>query len=63
MKVSELRELTVEELRQREKDLKGELFNLRFQLETHQLQNTDRLRQVKRDLARAKTILGEKGVR
>ena len=60
MKAKEFRELTVEELKQREKDLAGEFFNLKFQLATNQLSNTMKLRQVKQDIARVKTIIREK---
>ena len=60
MKGSEIRELTIEELRQREEDISEELFNLKFQLATAQLENKMRVRQVKRDLARIKTIIREK---
>ena len=60
MKAKEFRELTVEELKQRDKDLAGEFFNLKFQLATNQLSNTMKLRQVKQDIARVKTILREK---
>jgi large subunit ribosomal protein L29 len=60
MKASEIRELTLEELRQREEDISEELFNLKFQLATAQLENKMRVRQVKRDLARIKTIMREK---
>jgi large subunit ribosomal protein L29 len=60
MKASEIRELTLEELRQREEDSAEELFNLKFQLATAQLENKMRVRQVRRDLARIKTIMREK---
>ncbi len=60
MKARELRELTEEELRKKEKELRQELFNLRFQKETHQLENVMRLRQVRRDIARVLTVIGEK---
>ena len=60
MKASEVRELTLEELRQREEDVSEELFNLKFQLATAQLENKMRVRQVRRDLARIKTIMREK---
>ena len=60
MKASEIRELTLEELRQREEDSAEELFNLKFQLATAQLENKMRVRQVRRDLARIKTIIREK---
>jgi len=60
MKVSEIRELTIDELRQRELDIAEELFNLKFQRATAQLENKMRVRQVRRDLARVKTIIQEK---
>ena len=60
MKASEIRELTLEELKQREEDIAEELFNLKFQLATAQLENKMRVRQVRRDLARIKTIMREK---
>ena len=60
MKASELRELSSEELVQREADLSEELFNLKFQLATGQLENKMRVRLAKRDLARIKTLIKEK---
>ncbi|MGB9698289.1 MAG: 50S ribosomal protein L29 [Thermodesulfobacteriota bacterium] len=60
MKARELRELSIEELRQKEQDLTAELFNLKFQHATGQLENTERLPQVRKDLARVKTILRER---
>ncbi len=60
MKAKEIRELSQEELIQKEKDLREELFNLKFQHAIGQLENTMRIRQVKRDLARVKTILRER---
>ena len=51
----ELRELTNEELIERVRESKEELFNLRFQQATRQLTNSDRLRQVKKDIARVLT--------
>ena len=60
MKVSEIRELTLDELKQREQDIAEELFNLKFQRATAQLENKMRVRQVRRDLARIKTIIKEK---
>ena len=60
MKARELRDLSEAELRQKELDFTGELFNLKFQHATGQLENTERLVQVRRDLARVKTILREK---
>lgn len=60
MRASELRELGTDELMDKAKDLKEELFNLRFQHATGQLENVMRLSQVKRDIARVNTILREK---
>ena len=57
MKASEIRELTNEELKTKLKDLKAELFNLRFQLEINQLENPMRIKAVKKDIARVQTIL------
>jgi large subunit ribosomal protein L29 len=55
----ELRAMTREELQHKLDELYEELFNLRFQAATRQLSNTSRVRQVRRDIARAKTILRE----
>ncbi len=60
MKGEDLRELNLEELAQKERDLIEELFNLRFQFFTGQLVNTSRLTQVKRNIARVKTIRRER---
>lgn len=60
VKPSELRDLSYDELEKKAVDLKAELFNLRFQLAVGQLSNPMRIRQVKRDIARIKTILGER---
>ena len=57
MKAAELRELGEEELQSKLKDLKSELFNLRFQHAINQLDNPMRLNVVKKDIARVKTIL------
>lgn len=59
MKASEFREMTQDELVQKLSDLKTEFFNLRFQLATGQLNNPMIIKQVKRDIARVKTILTE----
>jgi len=59
MKAKEIRELTNEELETKLKDLKAELFNLRFQLAINQLDNPMRISAVKKDIARVKTILHE----
>jgi large subunit ribosomal protein L29 len=50
------------ELRQKEKEVTEELFNLKFQHATGQLENTQRLPQVRKDLARVKTVLREKEI-
>ena len=60
MKARELRDLSEAELRQKELDFTGELFNLKFQHATGQLENTERLVQVRKDLARVKTVLRQK---
>ncbi|HUL19824.1 MAG TPA: 50S ribosomal protein L29 [Thermodesulfobacteriota bacterium] len=60
MKAKELRQLSEGELLIKEKELGEELFNLRFQHATGQLDNVMRIPQVKRDFARVKTILKEK---
>ena len=55
MKASELRELSAEQLDDRLRELREELFNLRFQYATRQLTNTARIREVRRDIARVLT--------
>ena len=60
MKASEIRELTAEQLSEKLKDLKTELFNLRFQHAVNQLDNPHRIVEVKRDIARVMTILQQK---
>lgn len=60
MKSSGLRDLTLEELMEREKQFTEEQYNLRFQRVTGQLDNTGRLREVRKDIARVKTIIKEK---
>jgi large subunit ribosomal protein L29 len=60
MNASELREKTPDQLRDELANLKKESFNLRFQQATGQLENTARMRAVKRDTARVKTVLNEK---
>lgn len=57
MKASELRELSAQELQAKLKDLKAELFNLRFQHAINQLENPMRIKAVKKDIARVQTIL------
>ncbi len=63
MKAKELRQLNEGELFEKEKQLGEELFNLRFQHATGQLENVMRIPQIKRDIARLKTILKEKALR
>jgi len=60
MKVNEMRALSADELNQKAADLCQELFNLRFQLHTGHLENSARIPQVRREIARVKTILQEK---
>ena len=62
MKAKEFRQLSEGELFEKEKGLGEELFNLRFQHATGQLENVMRIPQVKRDIARLKTILKEKAL-
>ena len=62
MKAAELRELDHEELSTRLADAKAELFNLRFQLATNQLDNTARLREVRKDIARIATVMREQEI-
>ncbi len=59
MNTSELRKLTYKELGDQLDESKEELFNLRFQLVTNQLDNTARIKEVKRDIARIATVLRE----
>ena len=59
MKPSEIRELSLEEKLRKANDLKEELFNLRFQHEIGQLENSQKMKQIKRDIARVKTIIKE----
>ncbi len=59
MKAGEYRERTIEELRHSEEDLRQDLFNLRFQHATGQLDDVSRLKATRRDLARVKTIIQE----
>ncbi|PNR97128.1 50S ribosomal protein L29 [Petrotoga sp. 9PWA.NaAc.5.4] len=60
MRVSEMRELTEEELNRELENLKEKLFQLRFQLELGQLKNVSSIKLVKKDIARIKTILKER---
>jgi len=60
VKIQEIRELSPEELEQKERELRRELFNLKFRKATGQLDNTARLRLLKRDLARVLTSMRER---
>jgi large subunit ribosomal protein L29 len=60
MKAADVRAKTDDELATDLDNLGKEIFNLRFQRANHQLENTARVRQVRRDIARIKTILGER---
>ncbi|MBP1709101.1 MAG: ribosomal protein [Deltaproteobacteria bacterium] len=59
MKPKEIRDLSPEEILQKERDFTEELFNLKFQSAMGQLENTMRVKQVKKDIARVKTIFKE----
>lgn len=59
MDIKELRGLTEPELLEKERQLKQEMFNLRFQLATGRIENPMKIRQTRRDLARVKTIMQE----
>ena len=63
MKASEVRDLTTAELESKLKDLKAELFNLRFQLAINELDNPMRISAVKKDIARVKTVLRENEIK
>jgi large subunit ribosomal protein L29 len=62
MKAADLRELTAEELQAKLKELEEEVFNLKFQVASQQLENTARLKQSRRDIARLKTVMREKAL-
>ncbi len=60
MKVNEIRELTTEEIKQKLKESKEELFNLRFQQATGNLEKPSRIRELRHTVARMKTVLRER---
>lgn len=60
MKVSELKELAVEELQRKEQDLRKELFNLRFQQATGEIENPMRIRTIRKNIARVLTVITER---
>ena len=59
MKVSEIREMNLEEMQRQVSELKEELFNLKFQHEIGQLENPQKMNQTRKDIARLKTIMRE----
>jgi large subunit ribosomal protein L29 len=63
MKAAELRETTLEELRKKEQDLRKELFNLRFQKATGEIENPMRIRAIKKSIAKILTVITEKNKR
>ena len=60
MKTAELRDKSVDELGARERDLNEQLFKLRFQRATGRIENPNKIREVKREIARIKTLLNER---
>ncbi|MEE1132338.1 MULTISPECIES: 50S ribosomal protein L29 [Caryophanon] len=62
MKANEIRDLATSEIELQVKSLKEELFNLRFQLATGQLENTARIREVRKAIARMKTVIREREI-
>ena len=60
MKVDEIKDLSIEELQAKTEELQQELFNLKFQLHTGHLENTSRVSEVRKDVARVKTVLSSK---
>ena len=63
MKVNVLRDLSTAELEKKVVDLKEELFNLRFQMATGQLENPMKIKEIRKDSAKAKTILREREIK
>ncbi len=59
MKASEIRDMNLDEMHSKVSDLREELFNLRFQHEIGQLENPQRMKQTKRDIARMETMIKE----
>jgi large subunit ribosomal protein L29 len=59
MKSKDLRNMSVDDLRSKDKELVQELFNLKFQLHTGRLEDTSKLSSLKKDIARVKTVLRE----
>ena len=63
MKAAELRETSIEELQKKEQDLRKELFNLRFQKATGEIENPMRIRAIKKNIAKILTVITEKNKR
>ena len=63
MKVNKLRDLSTEELTKKVDSLKEELFNLRFQMATGQLENPMKIKEIRKDIAKAKTVLREREIK
>lgn len=63
MKASEIRDMTQDDLQKELNELKSELFKLRFQLVTNQLENPMKLKDVKKSIARVKTIIREREIK
>ena len=63
MKVNALRDLSTAELEKKVVDLKEELFNLRFQMATGQLENPMKIKEIRKDISKAKTILREREIK
>ncbi len=63
MKTSEMKEMSKEELQKELSELKSELFKLRFQLVTNQLENPMKLKDVKKSIARVKTVIREREIK
>lgn len=63
MKSSKFNEMTTQELIEREKELKTELFNLRFQQATGELSNPMRIKECKKDIARVKTMIRDRDIK
>ena len=63
MKVNKLRDLSTNELTRKVDELKEELFNLRFQMATGQLDNPMKIKEIRKDIAKAKTVLREREIK
>lgn len=63
MKASEIKEMNLEEMQLKKGELEQELFNLRFQHEIGQLENPQRMKQIKKDIARLSTVIREVGAK